>query len=204
MRYEEQKQFFEKCYSYGRHGWGTSKVSENIKDYLSTIKKNKVNNLLDIGCGEGKYTILAQKLGFQACGIDYIQKAIEAAKKRSGNLKCNFILNDFFKQDFKTKFDAVLDSGFLHHIKKTDWPVYTKRLLKLTKPDSYYILSCFSEKDLTHKRAKQHLIHYDHYDYFFSRADIGKLFSKEFQIIKINEESYPSGKCFYNCLMQKY
>jgi hypothetical protein len=92
----------------------------------------------------------------------------------------------------------------LHHIKKTDWPTYTKKLLKITKSGSNYILSCFSEKDRTHKRTKQHLIHYNHYDYFFSRSDIGKLFSKKFRIIKINEEAYPSGKCFLNCLMQRH
>ncbi len=199
MRYEEQKQFFQKCYNFKRHGWGTNKISPQIKKYLTKIKQG---NLLDIGCGEGKYTRLASQLGFKAIGIDYITKAIESAKKRSKN--CSFILNDFFKQKFKNKFDAVLDSGFLHHVKKTDWPLYKKRILKLTKPGSSYVLSCFSEKDTTHKRAKQHLIHYDHYDYFFSRSDIGKLFSKNFKIIKINEESYPSGKSFYNCLMEKF
>lgn len=204
MRYEEQKQFFEKCYSNNRHGWGTAKISNNIQSFLLKVKKNNANNFLDVGCGEGKYTILAQNMGFNAYGIDYIQKAIEKAKSRSKGLKCNFIFDDFFEYNFKRKFDAVLDSGFLHHIKKTDWPVYTKKLLGLTKPNSYYMLSCFSEKDTTHKRAKQHLIHYDHYDYFFSRSDIGRLFSKYFRIIKINEESNPSGKCFYDCLMQKF
>ena len=157
MRYEEQKQFFEKCYYYGRHGWSANKISSQIKRFLLKIKKQ--GSLLDVGCGEGKYTILAQKLGFNALGIDYIQKAILTAKKKAKNLKCNFIHNDFFKEKFKTKFDVVLDSGFLHHIKKTDWPVYMKRLLKITNKDSHYILSCFSEKDLTHKRTKQHLIH---------------------------------------------
>ena len=34
---------------------------------------------MDVGCGEGKYTILAQQMGFQAYGIDYIQRAIERA-----------------------------------------------------------------------------------------------------------------------------
>ena len=201
MKYEEQKQFFEKCYSYSRHGWSTNKISLDIKNFLTKIPKGK---FLDIGCGEGKYTILAQKLGFQAHGIDYTQKAIEKAKQKAQSLKCSFITNDFFKQKFSNKFDAVLDSGFLHHIKKTDWPVYKKKLLGLTRPSAHYILSCFSEKDTTHKRAKQHLIHYNHYDYFFSREDIGKLFSKDFKIIKINEEAYPSGKSFYNCLMQKF
>ncbi len=199
MKYEEQKQFFEKCYFHSRHDWSTNKISPQVKQFLQKINKGL---FLDIGCGEGKYTILAQKLGFKSYGIDYIQKAIEKAKKSS--TKCNFIINDFFKEKFKNKFDTILDSGFLHHIKKTDWPIYSKKLLKLTKKNSHYILSCFSEKDLTHKRKKQHLIHYNHYDYFFSKEDIGKLFSKNFRIIKINEENYPSGKCFYNCLMQKH
>ena len=201
MKYEQQKQFFEKCYLYNRHGWGTNKISLNIKNFL---KKTQKGTFLDIGCGEGKYTMLAQKLGFKANGIDYIQKAIEKAKKKAKTLRCSFINNDFFKYNFKTRFDTILDSGFLHHIKKTDWPIYTKKLLKITKSGSHYILSCFSEKDLTHKRAKQHLIHYNHYDYFFSKEDIGKLFSKQFRIIKINEENYPTGKSLYNCLMQKY
>lgn len=204
MKYEEQKQFFEKCYNYKRYGWSTNKISPDIKNFLLKAKQSAKRNLfLDIGCGEGKYTILAQQIGFDAFGIDYIKKAIETAQNKAKNLKCNFINNDFFEYNFKTKFDVILDSGFLHHIKKTDWPLYIKKVLSLARPEGNYILSCFSEKDLTHKRTKRHLIHYDHYDYFFSREDIGKLFSKNFRILKINEESYPSGKCFYNCLMQR-
>lgn len=203
MKYEEQRQFFEKCYLKGKHGWSTNKISPDVRNFLLKIKHDS-NTFLDIGCGEGKYTMLAEKLGFDAYGIDYISRVIETAKKKAEGLKCSFINNDFFKHKFSIKFDAVLDSGFFHHIKKTDWGIYTKKLLDLTKPKGYYILSCFSEKDLTHKRTKQHLIHYNHYDYFFSKADIGKIFSKNFRVLKINEESYPSGKCFYNCLMQKY
>jgi 2-polyprenyl-3-methyl-5-hydroxy-6-metoxy-1,4-benzoquinol methylase len=201
MKYEQQKEFFQKCYFNQRHGWGTNKISPNIKNYLEKIQPG---TLLDIGCGHGKYTILSQKLGFQSQGIDYIPSAIEKAKEKSEDLDCTFITNDFFKQKFTQKFDTVLDSGFLHHIKKIDWPLYTKKLLHLTKPKSNYILSCFSEKDTTHKRAKRHLIHYNHYDYFFSREDLGKLFAKNFKIIKINEEKSPLGKCFLNCLMERH
>src|SRR3989338_5595019 len=56
--------------------------------YLTLLQKiNNISNgkLLEIGCGEGDFLLVAEKKGFNATGIDYSHAACEVAKQRVKN-----------------------------------------------------------------------------------------------------------------------
>lgn len=86
--------------------WGIKKY------YLPLIERfiPKNSEILEIGCGTGKYTEILKKDAKRICGVDISSKMIEMAKKRSPNVE--FIVGDCEAlRDFKDEeFDVV--AGF--------------------------------------------------------------------------------------------
>ena len=60
---------------------------------ITRLRKNKVKNVLDIGCGLGYGTNLISKAGFEVEGIDKSSVAVEVARSRYPDT--NFIIREF-------------------------------------------------------------------------------------------------------------
>lgn len=101
---------------------------KQVEEIVSRIKKhtpvNKKLRILDIGCGDGTYSLeLATKLNIQSfIGIDPAKEAVEAAnlqipKKLKNNI--NFKFGNIYqinKQFKPNQFDIVILQGILHHL----------------------------------------------------------------------------------------
>jgi SAM-dependent methyltransferase len=84
-------------------------------DYL---KKNKINKIIDLGCGPGHFpSIFHNNDNFEYIGYDFSDVAIEHAKERNKN-KNNFyfILTDLKFFDFTKKNFFYTSFEFLEHI----------------------------------------------------------------------------------------
>lgn len=73
-------------------------ISQYLKPYIT-----KKTQLIDIGCGTGKQSFEAEKLGAQVTGIDCSKEAINFANNIKKQLfsNCQFILEDYTKISFK-------------------------------------------------------------------------------------------------------
>ena len=180
MDYAQQKHWFDEAYSLGEkrlkngYGW-PNKVDDTVQEFLEIIQESiKVNNVLDLGCGQGRHTLFYAKKGFQAYGIDYIKRAIDEAKA-SDTKKAHFKVMDILNLDFpESFFDIVLDWSVLDHIKPKDWDKYLKNILKVLKIGGFLILVEFSAND---KRVKgKNYFESDHYDHYFTEKEIKNLF----------------------------
>lgn len=89
-----------------------------VKVYL-TKKKGR---LLDLGCGGGRNSVAAAKLGLSAVGIDLYQKSLEVAKKYAQNenvgQKTKFIRKDLqkLKKPKRGKFDYCILQEVIEHL----------------------------------------------------------------------------------------
>lgn len=81
--------------------------------------KRKVENVLDLGCGNGRHAMYFAREGFTAAGIDISETAIEWAKdwaSREG-LTIDFRVGDISRLPFADQsFDAIVSHGVLDHI----------------------------------------------------------------------------------------
>lgn len=77
--------------------------------------------VLDIGCGDGRETVLLALLGANVTGIDISPEAIEVAKERAAVNgvpdRCEFACQPLESADFgDQRFDIIWCDAFLHHV----------------------------------------------------------------------------------------
>lgn len=95
-----------------------------LKDYCN----NKIENYLDVGCGEGFGLLEASRRGWSTYGIDISDNRIEEAKTNS----INFLAGDIFNAKFPDNlFDCIYMDSVLEHL--TDPIPYLIELNRIIK-----------------------------------------------------------------------
>lgn len=77
--------------------------------------------ILDIGCGSGRYSVeFAKRYTDQVIGIDLAPNMIMAARKHAEEHnvldRCNFIIGDFMRMEFRQRFDICIAIGVFDYI----------------------------------------------------------------------------------------
>lgn len=212
---KKQEEFFRKAYDLGDqrvpagYGWPLEVDPQQLK-FLSHIKHNLTSGkALDIGCGQGRHTFMFAENGFEAHGIDFLERPITEATemaKIKKNSKIHFSVMDVLSLDFSDNyFDIVLDWSVLDHIYPKDWQIYLRNIVRVLKKGGFLVLSEFSSKD---KRITDQAKNYSdaaNYDHFFREDEIKDLFRDNFDIIQIvhNELNTTSHFAMINVLLIK-
>ncbi len=209
--YEQQKIFFRRAYEGEETPWPRFRPTPAVVRLAKRLRRERGRaRVLDIGCGEGRHMICFGKEGHQAVGIDYEALALTKARARKEvqamRSRLSFVLADAFRFPFfEGRFDAVVDSGVFHHVKKVDWSRYLKGLSALLKPGGYFHLTVFSTRFKHYpgeRRTRNWVVHRNHYDHFFRKADFARIFGRAFEILRIEEERQ-SLHAFWHVLMKK-
>lgn len=165
---------------------------------------------MDLGCGEGRHTLLFARCGFTTVALDYTAMPLRTVAKRArqarlaGRIK--LVMGDALLPPLKPgSFDVLVDYGCFHHVRKADWPIYLNRVLVLVKPGGYFHLTVFSTKFKHYpgeRRTRNWHVHRNHYDRFFIKRDFAKVFSNHCEILAIEEEQKGLDG-FFHVLMRK-
>ncbi len=205
---EANRRYFRESYRTGEHGWGADEPSPYAVDFLRELKRLVPRGtLLDIGCGEGRHSLAAAQLGFQVTAIDYeplsLKRARHAARMKHSRAIV-FRRADVFCLPFRDAcFDVILDYGCLHHQRKTDWRAYKASILRVVKPQGYYVLSVFSPRfRLFRASGRAWHIAYGAYRRCFTPEEIFELFGRDFEMVRIIEERGKEGG-FWHTLMKR-
>lgn len=205
---EANRQYFRDAYRTGEHGWAIHESSPYAVDFLRELSSLiPSGTMLDMGCGEGRHSIAASRMGFVVVGIDYEPLGLRRARsfaKAQAIEGITFRVADVLDMPFRNAcFDAVLDYGCLHHQRKTDWPRYKASILRVLKPQGYYVLSVFSPRFRFFRGATRNWhIAYGAYRRCFTSEDVRNLFAADSTVIRMVEEKGDSGG-FWHALMQR-
>ncbi len=206
--YRKQRKFFRKAYEEGRHGWPVEGATPDVERLARRLGSGRERKALDLGCGEGRHTILLARLGYDATGLDYEPLALGKARAfaRRAGVRARFVEGNALDLRFPPgAFDLVLDYGCFHHVVRRDWPRYLRQAARILRPGGRLILSVFSTKYRHHegeRRTRNWVVHRNHYDHFFTRAEIRDAFSKTFDILAILEE-HEGLNGFFHALMRR-
>lgn len=151
---------------------------------------------IDIGCGFGNETIFLAKNGFKVTGIDISKGAISEARKRADKAGaiCEFLTSNILDLDIQGVFDFALDRACFHFLDPEERDEYVKKLSKLLRPGSLFLLIVSSNKE-TFKGPYQ-----------FSRKGIVDIFKKDFIIENIQLstlETHAEKPKPYICMLRK-
>lgn len=183
-----EKQFYESYWKKVNRNFSKDENHYTSNKPLKSVSKFSRNKglALDIGCGNGRHTKLFRK----CIAIDISESSVLFAKQNSKKpiVKAS-ILHVPFKEN---TFYSVLDSGCLHHLRKSQFKSYRKNILEIMKKGGYYCLYCFSKKSGHVKKFtpstknRNFTLRNGHYNHFFTKKEITDLFRKDFEI-KIKE-----------------
>jgi len=205
---EANRQYFRDAYRTGEHGWPENQPSPYAVEYLKRVRQLVPGSkLLDIGCGEGRHASAAARLGFKVTAVDYEPLALQRARQFAENKGIEGIIfrkADVFSMAFPdSHFDVAMDWGCLHHQKKSDWPAYKRSILRVLKPEGYYILSVFSPKFYLFRGSRRRWhIAYGSYWRCFAPKEIEKLFGRDCEITSMTEERGKDAG-FWHVLMKR-
>ncbi|MBZ0169392.1 SAM dependent methyltransferase [Candidatus Methylomirabilis lanthanidiphila] len=210
--YQRQRGFFARVYESGSPTpWPSTEPTPSASRLAQLLKRRKGSRrILDLGCGEGRHTLLFAQAGFFTVGLDYLAAPLRTVAQRAQakrlTPRIRLLLGDALMPPFKPGyFDVVVDSGVFHHLKKADWPIYVDRVLGLVKPGGYIHLTVFSTKFKHYpgeRRTRNWCIHRNHYDHFFAKRDFTGIFGRWCEILAIEEE-HEGLNGFFHVLMRK-
>ncbi|MDP2922364.1 MAG: class I SAM-dependent methyltransferase [Candidatus Omnitrophota bacterium] len=114
-----------------------------IPEFLEFIKNNdfKVKNVLDIGCGNGKYLVFLKTLGFKVNGIDSSPTAIEMTKEALGNDSGITYANMYDYDISISRYDLIISIAAIHHGLKKEVNNAIKHIYKALLPGGRFFIT---------------------------------------------------------------
>lgn len=132
--------------------------------FLKNITPN--DKVLDVGCGDGILTVDLARKAKQVVGIDINPRNIKQAKKEHQKDNIRYILADATKMNFKEKFDVIVLSNVLEHIKdrvvflRKMGEVGMKILVRVPMLERDWLTIYKKERGVDYKLDKTHFIEY--------------------------------------------
>jgi SAM-dependent methyltransferase len=97
---------------------------------IEYIKRNNINSILEIGCGNGDFLNLCKSSGINCVGLDLTEESVQKCKNNGLKVHCCTIEDYLKMENVDKKFDMVVSFHTLEHV---DDPVsYINDNLKLS------------------------------------------------------------------------
>lgn len=144
---------------------------------------------IDIGCGEGFYSIYLASKGFDVLGIDLSENAIQYAKENAASRRVNvrFVAMDIANlEQLNEKFDFVLEWALMHQIMPSQRQKYVEDVAELLNKGGKYLSVCFNEQspEFGGSGKKYRESPSGTRLYFSSQNELRELFEPHFHIIE--------------------
>ena len=105
---------------------------------------------LDVGCGTGRHTLELAERGWEAVGIDNVQRAVERARRRPGSGRVTFIVGDVTRlaDHVQGPFSFFLDIGCFHGLNAKQRVAVGSAITKVAADDAALLMMAFGRNNV--------------------------------------------------------
>lgn len=185
---------FDKCIVFKESGAGFEYLSY-VNDVINEVQETKPRNLLDFGCGDGKFLYEYQKKDkdCKLFGVDMNSNAIKFANNMTNNI--NFYDENIFNIKFDKKFDCIVSIQVFEHI-EMELSLKIIEHLKSLLSDNGRLIICLPSDN--REVQKEHYRHYNETN-----------LENQFQSLSNVKTYYSHKMCFFekvfrNLIQNKY
>jgi len=138
-------------YQQGGEAYATIKPSL-IPEFLSFVQAHDfpLKQVLDIGCGTGKYLVFLKHLGFQVTGVDSSPTAValtKAALGGAGDIQC---LDMYEYEPAAARYDLIISIAAIHHGLKGRIRALVQRLGPALAPGGRFFITLPDNTGIKH------------------------------------------------------
>jgi cyclopropane fatty-acyl-phospholipid synthase-like methyltransferase len=137
------KKLFFQLFYLRKPPWDTNQTPPEVYEFLGD---NQPGRALDLGCGTGTNVITLAEHGWECIGVDFIPKAIRAARKkaRAAGVEVVLRVGDVTRLDgIEGPFNLILDIGCYHSLDPDAMARYRERVEQLIAPGGTYMVYLF-------------------------------------------------------------
>ncbi len=119
-------------------------VSQKVIDVADFMIANGASEVVDVGCGIGRWSIYLAKLGLRPTGVDIVPRAVETAKKwaASEGVRAAFAVASATSLPFPERtFDGYIGSKLLDHLGVDNARKAIAEMRRVLRPQGVFFLS---------------------------------------------------------------
>lgn len=191
--------------------WAESAVSINSPDAIlklvPILKKHGVEKVIDVGCGNGRNSLLLAKEGFNVVAFDYSAEALKTVRDRAKDEKLEVHTLLGTVKDMQMipdgMFDAVISCHVVDLYKMHDIKKVVNELKRILKSEGIAMIVVFSDDSKMFRDRTSNVNHgveiekktvvYNQFEawhnlmyHFFSKKEMKELF-KDFKILSLEK-----------------
>lgn len=140
--------FFRAAYLLGFKPWDSGVPPPELIAVVEGKDALPAGKALDIGCGTGTNTVYLAQHGWDATGVDFVPRAIRAARKKAvaASASPRFIVGDVTRLtelSVGVGYDLLLDLGCFHSIPDAGRDAYVSGATDVARSGATMLMFCF-------------------------------------------------------------
>ena len=139
--------FFQLAYLLGVKPWDSGVPPPELVELIEGPQALTPGRAIDLGCGTGTNCKYMLEHGWDVTGVDYIPRAIRAAKRKASGAK--LLVGDVTRLaeiGVAGPFDLLLDLGCFHSLPDDRRQAYVTEAARIARPGGTLLMFAFGEK----------------------------------------------------------
>jgi SAM-dependent methyltransferase len=139
--------FFELAYLFGWKPWDSGISPPELVELIEGNHALPPGRAIDLGCGTGTNCRYMLDHGWEVTGVDYVGRAIAAAKRKAPEARVLFgDVTRLGELGVAGPFDLLLDLGCFHSIPDDRRDAYSGEAARIARPGATLLMFAFGEK----------------------------------------------------------
>ena len=174
---------------------------DEIVRLKDSLDRQRIRDVLDLGCGIGRHAILFAESGFNVTAVDDSQNALDILRKKASENRVNItcIKGSYIEDKFpENSFDLIIAYNVLYHGYKEEFKKSLQLVYRYLRPGGLFFFTCPTHQDAKYENGEKmgentykplNSVHPGDIHYFADEGDIA-YFLRDFAEYTVDREEH--------------